>query len=199
VCILVWIGNGFDPADPNRLDEFSLDSLLAVLRRYRQIKADGREVTVVIPNYSNRSVSGCHLGQLMYQQAQASGVAAQDLQLSAVKSFNALTDGMVVAELGKDNPDTDILVFGGLPPVSEYFHLNYQAVARACFGHKLRLRMVPSWDREPDFRSWALYTGLLFFTHLITIGGDLTLFRAWFRFRCWMDRRRTKSFTRTVS
>jgi len=191
---LIWIANGFDPADPDSLDCFSRDTLHRLLEMYTQYRSQGQGVKILIPNYRVRSRSGRVLVDVM-RDAIIPLVLWGDVQISQEGSINLLNNCDIVAAYEKANQGTQIFVFLGHPVLRNYFESSYRAMCKILRVDATAEALTFATENI-SWRTRGLYTALGAWTQLLAC--SLSLFRGWFAFRKLHDNRRTHNFVRTV-
>lgn len=192
--------NGFDPANEEKVDEFSRLTLMKAVVLYRKLKDGGASVGFVVIKSVVKSSSGKNVWfEVMQKEAIAAGVDENDVVLTEMKTINALTDGLALSRFSQKNTGTEIFIVAYARCVVPYFRLTYKNVARIIDGHDFNFQVIPSEGQlRPNIKSKILYWGLGIFTALITTGYTDFLFKFWFKFRNHHDQKRIIGFVRTV-
>lgn len=198
---IVPLLNGFDPNNEDKVDEFSravLEKSVAVYRRMKEKGFDGH--FLVIRSIVRSRVKKNIWFEVMRKEAIGLGVDPSDIVLTDIETTGALTDGLAISRFSKKNSELAIYIIAANSSVAGYFRATYKAVGRIL-------------DNNPDFdfgiwylnegpvaslKTRILYFGLWLFTVLISTGYTDFLFRLWFKFRDWHDRKRISGFVRTV-
>ena len=192
--------NGFDPADENRIDEFSRLALMKAAALYRKLKNGGASVGFVVIKSVVKSSSGKNVWfEVMKKWVIAAGVDENDIIVTEMETINALTDGLALSRFSQKNPETKMFIISYAHSIVLYFRLTYKSVARIIDGYDFNFQVIPSDGQlRPNIKSKLLYWGLGIFTALITTGYTDFLFRLWFKFRNYHDKKRIDGFVRTV-
>ncbi|MBI4098789.1 MAG: hypothetical protein HY437_02045 [Candidatus Magasanikbacteria bacterium] len=195
--IIVWIANGFNPADPSHTDPLSQEALSWAARNYRRYVREGTRVFFLIIKSIVRSADNDILHDVMYKEALGALVAPADIILSR-ETTGSPTDGLAIAMVSRDHPDAELELYACLKEAADYFRVMYRAVAEHILGYTMPLLGMRTLNTKVGLKSRLLYRAMRAVTHVARM--TKPTFRIWYNFLNWAYRRRvTHGFGRTIA
>lgn len=193
--VLGYLADGF--AGPENINQRSLKTIRKVEELYRKKISLGHDTEIWIPKSVVLHPDGCRpLYKLMRQAAIANGIPEEQVHVTELPAYNALSDGKTFADYAARRPmDRYIFV---VPNFYLYFLLTYKAMRKYMGdGKKWENISVVSVCEKPTLKSSLLYLALTLITAVAS--QNKQLWKLWFHIRAREKTKREAGFVSTMS